>query len=127
MASYSASLISPLSPYSYQVEALIEGYPHPLKRVPTVFDTGAGPNLIQRNVSPGDTSEPVDVNRPVIDLSSALNHRIPIVGVLYLIVKIKGYTAREKVIVTKELGADAILGTNCNERHVDTTLLGRHL
>lgn len=56
----------------------------------------------------------------MVNLTSASNHRIEVLGMVKLSVTIATYTARVPFVVVRTLGADALLGCEYQDLHVET-------
>lgn len=115
---YRASPICFLSPWNYKVEALVGPTAETQVQLLTVLDTGAGPNLIRADLLPDDTLLKLDKSREMVNLASASNHRLHVMGIATLSVSIGDYKARQQFIVVKKLGADVILGCTFIDAHV---------
>lgn len=104
--------------YNYKVNASIGSSTQTLRRVLTVIDTGAGPNLIREGVCPPESLAAIDTSRPIANLASASRHRLDTLGVVILTVKVATKVARVPFIVVRNLGADALLGCTYQDAHV---------
>lgn len=120
VAEYLADPVCYLSTVNYKVEAELGPTVSTCRPVLTVFDTGAGPNLIRADLLPPELLERADRRRDVVNLASASNHRLKTKGIVTLTVRLGDFTVRQPFVVTEQLGADAILGTTFIDAHVDT-------
>jgi len=86
----------------------------------TVFDTGAGPNLIRADLLPADAKAKINKTRRIVHLSSASNHRLNTLGIIYLTGTIAKYTVRQPFVVVEKLDADVILGATYIGEHIES-------
>ena len=116
MTEYEADPVCVLSSFNYKVEAFIGPSYTTTQRMLTVFDTGAGPNLIRADMVPQGTRM---FKRKIVNLASASKHRLETLGIVSLTVDLSGYVCKQPFVVTRNLAADAILGTTFTDRHCD--------
>ena len=124
---YLANPVLTLSPFNYKVEASLGPTAESSRPVLTVFDTGAGPNLVRAGWLPPEALARVERGSPIVGLRSASQHTLDVLGVLTLSVNINGYKCRQPFIVTNNLGCDAILGTTFIDKHVENLFVRRRL
>ena len=110
MEDYQRSPVCQLSSYNYKVEAKIG--PTATSQSPrlTVFDTGAGPNLIRASLLPSETLAAIDRNKTIVKLTSASKHSLDVLGIVYLTLTVSTFRVRQPFVVVRQLGADVILG-----------------
>lgn len=77
-----SDLVVTLSTFNYKVEAFTGQSSATLKPISTVFDTGAGPNLIRVDLLPREVLATIDRERPVANLASESNHRLVTLGIV---------------------------------------------
>ena len=116
---YRANPICQLSAYNYKVNAKVGSTRATQRYLLAVLDTGAGPNLIREGCCPRDALESLDDSREIVNLSSATNHRLDVLGITTLTVTLGDYTARVPFVVVRNLGADILLGCTFIDRHVE--------
>lgn len=119
VAEYRASPICYLSAWNYKVEALVGPTAETQVEQLTVIDTGAGPNLIRADLLPDEALLKLDQSREMVNLASASNHRLQVMGITMLSVTIANHKARQQFIVVKRLGADVILGCTYIDAHIN--------
>lgn len=81
-----------------------------------VLDTKAGPNLIRSSCCPEDFLARIETNSEVVNLRSASQHRLDVVGIVPMYLKIGVHTARVTFAVMHNLGADVFLGREYLDR-----------
>ena len=118
LTDYLSQTVCFLSSYNYKLEAQV-GLDDKLKAVLTVMDTGAGPNIIRYDIVPAEARAKIDTSIDTVNLASASNHRLETVGVVNLVVQVGLYRVKQPFIVTRQLGADAILGCTFIDTHVE--------
>ena len=116
---YRANPICQLSAYNYKVNAKVGSTRATQRYLLAVLDTGAGPNLIREGCCSRDALESLDDSREIVNLSSATNHRLDVLGITTLTVTLGDYTARVPFVVVRNLGADILLGCTFIDRHVE--------
>ena len=118
MSEYTRNPICTLSPYNYKVEAslLLDKTEHPCL---CVLDTGAGPNLIRAGHLPEHMLSKLERDRKVVNLRSASNHAMEILGIIHLTIKVGEYSCRQPFAVSKTLTSDVILGATFIDAHVE--------
>ena len=119
LSRYRVNPVCALSVYNYKVEAALGPSADSCTRMLTVFDTGAGPNLIRADLLPPGVIKTACQKREIVTLRSASKHRLETMGIVTLTVKIADMTARTPFVVVKQLGADALLGTTFIESHCE--------
>ena len=110
MLQYRSDPICYLSKFNYKVSAMIGPDVSSLRPHLTVLDTGAGPNLIRADLLPEQVISKINRSREIINLSSASNHKIDVLGTTLLTVKVGDQLTRTQFVVVRNLGADVILG-----------------
>eukprot|EP00171_Calliarthron_tuberculosum_P023407 IDg23407t1 len=108
---YRADPICHLSLFNYKISAKIGPGLSDLREILTIIDTGAGPNLIRADLLPPPVLKTIDTKREIVNLASASNHRIDVLGIVKLTTCIADQVTRHPFVVARNLGADAILGT----------------
>ena len=73
-----------LSAYNYKVEVAVGTKPTELRQYLYVADTGAGPNLIRAVCVPPEIVSNVNRDRRIVNLASALRHKLHTIGFVYL-------------------------------------------
>lgn len=107
---YRADQICHLSLYNYKLEAKIGHKPSSQTWMLTVLDSGVGPNLIRAAILPREVLNSIDTTREVVNLASASNHRLDVLGIVNLSVTVGTQTNRVPFAIVNQLGADAIFG-----------------
>ena len=118
LTSYLSEQVCTLSAFNYKLEAKI-GNASEMRSVLTVLDTGAGPNLMRYDIVPADAREKINNSLDIVDLASASNHKLETVGIVHLTVQVGSYKARQPFVVTRQLGADVILGCTFIDSHIE--------
>ena len=108
-----------LSTYNYKVAASIGPSVESTSAILTVFDTGAGPNLIRSACLSSAVLDNLQSPREFVNLSSASKHRIQVLGITNLSITAGDHTCRQPFLVVKNLNADAILGTTYIDSQVE--------
>lgn len=85
----------------------------------TVFDTGAGPNLIRADMLPDELLSSFYSSRDVVNLAGAGGHRLNVLGFTLLHVLIGALTCTQPFVVVRTLGANALLGTTFIDSQVE--------
>lgn len=116
---YRADPICRLSLYNYKLEAKIGTSRASQQWRLTVLDSGAGPNLIRAALLSPETISSLDTKREVVNLASASNHRLDVLGIVILTVTVGTQTNRVPFVVVKQLGADAILGCSYMDQAIE--------
>ena len=119
MVQYLQGKVCQLSAWNYKVEALVGPTQDSQVKMLTVFDTGAGPNLIRAALLPDEVLNTIDTRRKVVSLCSASNHKLDVLGVVTLTVTIADLRVRQPFVVVSKLGADVILGCTFIDHCVD--------
>ena len=88
---YREDPICKLSYYNYKFEARIGPDSKPLTFHLSVFDTGAGPNIIRADFLPPEVLSSLNTERTIANLASATKHALDTLGIAYLYVDIVGY------------------------------------
>ena len=122
---YRANPICQLSGYNYKVNAKIVAGKRDGKYFLSALDTGAGPSLIWKDVCPPLTLANIDTSREVVNLRSASNHSLEVLGVATLTVTVGAYSAITPVVVVRRLGADFLLGCSYIYYHVSAIMTRR--
>ena len=117
---YDANPVCRLSGFNYKVNARVGIGVRDAKTMLTVVDTGAGPSLIRLGACPKEALSAIDTKKPMANLRSASNHALDVIGVVYLTVIIGTHVAKTPFIVSRNLGADALLGCTYIDYHVDS-------
>ena len=107
-----------LSPYNYKVNASVGTSRRSLKCFLSIFDTGAGPNIVRKDILSADDLSNLDKSRHIANLSSASKHPLDVLGIIYLYVDINGYCVRQPFVIASELSCDVLLGTTYIDQHV---------
>ena len=126
--SFEAYMLNPvcfLSPYNYKVNAAVGVTKNNLKNYLSIFDTGAGPNIVRSDILNPTQLQNLDTRTKVANLASASNHPLNILGVIYLYVKINGYLARQPFIVVSDLSCDVLLGCTYIDEHTENIWVRR--
>ena len=126
---YKANPICLLSPYNYEVEALIG-------RTQTLHSSLTGPILIRSDCLDSKDLATVGTSPDFVILASATKHRLDTLGIVTLTVTVTVsvkipraipatvtvavYTSRKPFVVLKELGTDAILGCSFLDSAVES-------
>lgn len=119
MEQYLGDRVCALSKYNYKVEAHIGPTQSDCVAMSTVFDTGAGPNLIRADMRPDSTIVELDRNRQVVNLASASKRRLTTFGIVSLTIRVGSFVTRQPFVVCRQLGADAILGCTFIDTHTE--------
>eukprot|EP00171_Calliarthron_tuberculosum_P003874 IDg3874t1 len=77
------------------------------------------PNLIRAALLPRETLDSIDISREVVNLASASNHRLDVLGIVSLTVTVGTQTNRIPFVVVSQLGADAILGCSYIDQAIE--------
>ncbi len=107
-----------MSAYHYKVEAAIGPDVQSLRPLLTVLDAGAGTNLILAYLLTPEVLASCETKRPMANLASASN-RLDTMSIVKLTLKIASYTVRQPFVVTRQLGADTLLGCTYIDKHVE--------
>jgi hypothetical protein len=86
--------------------------------VRSVLDTGAGPNLVREDVLPSGWDCSLIPNQPLPQITNASGKRMPVKGVIILILQVGNLVRRVRFYVTPGLGVPCILGCNFINLHV---------
>ena len=124
---YVADPVCPLSAHNYKLDMAIGASPTRYRKVLSVLDTGAGPNVIRADAVPDGLVDSIDTSKNVVNLSSASRDPLDVLGILYLHVKIAGYSCKQPFVVVRELSSDALLGTTFIDEHVEVIWVRRAL
>ena len=108
-----------LSTTNYKVAARIAPSPDSATGTVTVFDTGAGPNLIRADCVEREVLNRLRSAHEFANISSASRHRLEILGIATLSVSVGEHSVRQPFLVSKNLNADAILGTTYIDANVE--------
>ena len=102
MEDYQKKPVCQLSGYNYKVEAKIR--PTVSSQVPrlTVFDTGAGPNLIRASLLPPETLANIDRQRSIVKLTSASKHPLDVLGIVTLTLTVSTLRVRQPFVVVRQ-------------------------
>ena len=119
---YKEDPICKLSLYNYKVEASVGTSTNSLTPVLSVFDTGAGPNIIRADILPDEVLSSLQTSREIANLSSASQHKLDTLGIAYLYINVSGYICRQPFVVAKQLSADMLLGTTFTDK-IDTLVI----
>ena len=119
---YRMSPVCYLSTYNYKVAACIGSSADTARAILTVLDTGAGPNLIRSDCVPKQILNNLKSAHEFINISSASRHRIQVMGIASLTVKIADHICTQPFLVVKNLNADALLGTTFIDSQVEQIL-----
>ena len=119
MEDYQKKPVCQLSGYNYKVEAKFG--PTVSSQVPrlTVFDTGAGPNLIRASLLPPEMLANIDRQRSIVKLTSASKHPLDVLGIVTLTLTVSTLRVRQPFVVVRQLGADVILGCTFSDLCVE--------
>ena len=126
-ADYLADPVCYLSLYNYKIEALIGPTVDTVERCVSVLDSGSGPNLIKSSMLSSDTLRTLRTDKLIANLAGAGGHRLKTRGIVTLTVKVGNNVARQPFIVVDRLGADAILGTQYIDDHIEHLWIRRRL
>lgn len=105
-----ADPICAISAFNYKVNAKVGASRSAMSYLLSVLDTGAGPSLIRENYCPAEALKKLRIDREVINLTSATNHRMDFLGIVTLWVTIGTYTAKTPFVVVRNMRADVLLG-----------------
>ena len=119
VAQYRQDPVCFLSTYNYKVAAFIGTTDLSAQPTLTVFDTGAGPNLIRSDCIPPKALRELKSAKEFANISSASKHRIQVLGITTLSVRVADHVCRQQFLVVRNLNADAILGTTFIDTQVD--------
>ena len=122
---YIANPICFLSPYNYKVTAAVGVTKNNLKNYLSIFDTGAGPNIVRSDILEPAQLQNLDTKTEIANLASASNHPLNILGIIYLYVQINGYLARQPFIVVSDLSCDVLLGCTYIDEHTENIWVRR--
>ena len=93
-----------LSGLNYKVNAMIGYGKRDVKPLLSVVDTGAGPSLIRQDCCPQSALDAMDTRTDLVNLRSATNHALDVMGLVHLVVKIGDQYSRTPFIVVGKLG-----------------------
>ena len=108
-----------LSTYNYKVAAQIGTSDKFTNDVLTVLDTGARPNLIRADCTPKEALSNLRSATEFATIASASRHRIHVIGIATLTVRVGEHTCRQPLLVVRNLSADVILGTTYIDSQVE--------
>ena len=108
-----------LSTYNYKVAALVGPTEESAEPILTVLDTGAGPNLVRSDCVSQEVLRGLKSANEFANISSASRHKIHVLGIASLVVKIADHAVRQSFLVVRNLNADAILGTTYIDGQVE--------
>ena len=85
----------------------------------SVIDTGAGPHLIREGCAPPESLRKMVTTREIVNLTSASNNRLDVLGLVTFTVTVGSYSARVLFAVVRNLGADILLRVSYQLLHVE--------
>jgi transposase InsO family protein len=92
--------------------------PRCLIPVRAVLDTGAGPNLVRDDVLPPGWERMLIPGQILPRVSNASGRRMPVNGVVQLVVRVGDLVRRVRFLVTRDLAVPCILGCHFINAHV---------
>jgi hypothetical protein len=89
-----------------------------LNPVKAVLDTGAGPNLVREDVLPPGWERGLIPGQVLPRVSNASGRRMPVKGVVALVLRVGDLVRRVRFLVTSDLAVPCILGCHFINAHV---------
>ena len=108
-----------LSTYNYKVAAQIGTSDKSTNDVLNLLDTGAGPNLTPADCSPKEALSNLRSATGFATIASASSHRIQVMGIATLTVRVGEHTCGQPFPVVLILNAHVILGTTYIDSQVE--------
>ncbi len=87
-----------LSLHNHKIDTQFRACNEEKRQIMTVFDTGARPNLIRGIMLPPNEMSQMDTSWEIVQLLSAINHRLDDLGFVKLTVTVIGQTSRNDAI-----------------------------
>ena len=109
---------------NYKVYAEVSAKKGVSKRILSILDTGAGPNLVKREAIP-EGAEVLSAEH--LPIRGANGKPIDVAGCVYLTVTVGTQVAKREFLVCERLATDLILGCDYCDRHVEEILPRKRL